>query len=63
MADQILHGIALSIRDIPNRGMLIRLAAPATTALEPAEAAQLGQTLIALAEDAMQAETVKRRGL
>lgn len=61
MADAVVHGVAVGIRDVPQRGMIVRLAAPAVQGLEPAEAAELGQAIIALADEAMLAEQAKRR--
>jgi hypothetical protein len=59
--DTITHGVALGIRDVPQRGMIVRVAAPAIQGLEPADAAELGRALIALADEAMLAEQAKRR--
>ena len=63
MPDTITHGVALGIRDTVHRGMLIRLgvAAHVPAILEPAQAAELGHALIALADEAMLAEQAKRR--
>jgi hypothetical protein len=59
--DTITQGVALGIRDVPQRGMVVRVAAPAVQGLEPADAAELGRALIALADEAMLAEQAKRR--
>lgn len=61
MPDTITHGVAVGIRDVPQRGMVIRVASPAIQGLEPSEAAELGRALVAAADEAMLAEQARRR--
>lgn len=64
MADQIVHGVGVGVRDTPGKGMQVRLShAPCGGALlEPAEAAELGRALIAQADEAIHASRASRRG-
>jgi hypothetical protein len=60
---ELLHGFALGVRDVPQRGLMVRVT-PAMFGgadLEPAEAAELGQALIAQAEEAVHASRARRR--
>jgi len=63
VADQIVHGLALGVRDVPGQGMQVRVVEVQLGGimLEPAEAAELGAALIAQAEDAMHASRSNRR--
>ena len=65
MADQIVHGLALGVRDTPGHGMQVYLRTPYDMAmtLEPAEAAAVGAELIAQAEEAIHASRASRRPL
>lgn len=64
MADSIVYGMAVGVRDVPQKGMQVRLDAGAPYGglmLEPREAAQLGAELIAQAEEAIHASRSTRR--
>lgn len=64
MADQIVSGVVVGIRDVPVKGMQVRLDAGAPYGglmLEPREAAQLGAELIRQADEAIHASRSTRR--
>lgn len=64
MADSIIYGMAIGVRDVPVKGMQVRLDAGAPYGglmLEPREAAALGAELIARAEEAIHASRASRR--
>ena len=62
MADTLLHGFTVGIRDVPQQGLLVRVGLPPSmSVLEPGQAADLGYALIAQANEAMLAEQAKRR--
>ena len=65
MADQMLYGHRLGVRDVPHRGHVVKFGGysdPAgPTYLEPAEAAELGAALMAQAEEAVHASRARRR--
>ena len=62
MADRIVAGFALGVRDVPQRGMTVSVVHTIPGLyLEPSDAADLGYALVAQANEAMLAEQAKRR--
>jgi hypothetical protein len=62
---ELLHGFAIGVRDVPQRGLMVRVTPTmfGGADLEPAEAAALGQALIAQAEEAVHASRARRRDI
>lgn len=63
MAEAVLSsGAVLGIRDIPRRGLVVRLVVgDSIVQLEPAEAAEMGQALLDLATETVHESRSRRR--